>query len=115
MSAEQRTQAQPARIEILLEILLYMHATALARRRCQATGAGRFVQRRTARRTLVCGVRQVKYKSRLSQTSVCRLLHRIGMRVGASCHTLLSRIASRLPMNLAGLLKIGRASCRERV
>src|SRR2546423_13730899 len=47
MSAEQRTQTQPARIEILLEILLYMHATALARRRCQATGAARFVQRRT--------------------------------------------------------------------
>src|SRR2546429_1559421 len=86
MSPEQRTQAQPARIEILLEILLYIDATALARRRCQATGARRFVQRRTAWRALVCGVRQLKYKSRLSRTCVCRLLHRIGMRVGASSH-----------------------------
>ena len=104
MSPEQRTQAQPARIEILLEILLYIDATALARRRCQATGAGRFVQRRTYWRAVVCGVRQVKYKSRLSQTSVCRLVHRIGLRVGASCHTLLSRIVSRTRMNIAGLL-----------
>src|SRR5207237_9250859 len=86
MSPEQRTQAQPARIEILLEILLYIDATALARRRCQATGARRFVQRRTAWRALVCGVRQLKYKSRLSRTCVCRLLHRIGMRVGESSH-----------------------------
>src|SRR5947207_6814298 len=94
MSAEQRTQPQAARIKILLEILLYIDATALARRRCQATEAGRLVQRRTYWPAVVCGVRQVKYKSRLSQTCVCQLVHRISLRVGASCHTLLSRISA---------------------
>src|SRR5437868_15423184 len=104
MSPEQRTQAQPARIEILLEILLYIDATALARRRCRATGARRFVQRRTAWRALVCGVRQLKYNSRPSHTCVCRLLHRIGMRVGASSQDRPPASVSRIPMNIAGMV-----------
>ncbi len=35
---------------------------------------------------------------------MCRLLHRISVRVSASCHARLTRIVSRIHMNIAVLL-----------